>query len=242
MFNLSFGKVLKKQHKQLLLCLFVSGLCLQAQASIQPRNQPLKSDSLERLAPASRKAWLKHLADSPKNLQQGCSPYYLAPKGSSPTKGAIILLHGFTACTQQNDGLALLLAQDGFHVFVPRLPGHGLPASQQNTVWHDHLDLMPEFKDYTRYQSFAAELSSLVKREPGLKSIAGVSLGGSLAASAILQAPGVFDRGILMTPVFDIVEPQNRILPFLQALTPKMRMHWGKTCDLERGKNRGGIL
>ena len=232
-----------KMNLSVLLLVLFFGLPLQAQALTQARTSPIQSDSLESLQPQSRKAWLTHVQNSQnQTLQAGCSPYYLAPHNQAQrqAKGAVILLHGFTACSQQNDGLAPLLAQDGYHVFVPRLPGHGLPAFQEKGIWHDRLDNLPQLTDYKRYQDFAAKLVNLVKSEPGTKSIVGISLGGTLAASTLLQAPGIFDRGLLLTPVFDIVEPQNLILPMLQSTLPYMLMHWGPTCDLERSKNRGG--
>lgn len=210
----------------------------------QPRNAPMPSDALDRLSPRSRQAWEAHLRESQKTpLQAGCGPYYLAPKGlepGEPAKGSVILLHGFTACAQQSDGLAPLLAGDGYHVFVPRLSGHGLPAHFDGQHWHDDLSDMPQLNDYQRYRDFASQLPALVRDLPGLHVIAGVSLGGTVAASATLQAPGLFDRTLLMTPLFDIVEPQNRLVPLLFTFAPKARLNWGSVCDQERLKHRGG--
>ncbi len=39
-------------------------------------------------------------------------------------ENAILLLHGFTASTQEVEGLGLALAEEGFTVLAPLLPGH----------------------------------------------------------------------------------------------------------------------
>ena len=39
-------------------------------------------------------------------------------------EAAILLLHGFTASTQEVEGLGLALAEEGFTVLAPLLPGH----------------------------------------------------------------------------------------------------------------------
>lgn len=39
---------------------------------------------------------------------------------------AIVLLHGFTNCPRQFDSLASDLARDGYNIYIPRIPRHGM--------------------------------------------------------------------------------------------------------------------
>lgn len=227
---------------RLLLSLLLLSCWLQPAlaAPPQPRETPFSSDPLTALQPHSRLKWQDHVAEAAQlDLQPGCQPYYLAPKG--PVKGAVILLHGFTACPQQNDGLAPLMAAEGYHVLVPLLPGHGRRAWQSaDGKWHDNLKDMPRRETFHEYRDFSRQLAELVKDEPGQHLILGASMGGAVAGSAMLQSPRVFDRGMILAPLFDIPGPQNVLVPGLAYWAPEYQYHWGPICDQERSKHRGG--
>ncbi|HEY9839714.1 MAG TPA: hypothetical protein V6D23_04595, partial [Candidatus Obscuribacterales bacterium] len=95
-------------------------------------------------------------------------------------------------------------------------------------------------QEFTRYQAFARWLADLIHDEPGLRQISGLSLGGVVTATALVQVPGAFDRSLLMTPQFDVVEPQNQQLPLLNTILSTSRGNWGPSCELERAGGRGG--
>ena len=48
----------------------------------------------------------------------------------TPAKGIVLGLHGWSAGTWQFEHLGQQLAAQGYHVYVPRLPGHGVVDSQ----------------------------------------------------------------------------------------------------------------
>lgn len=226
-------KILRKRVLSSVLSLALTPFCaLSAQA--------LPSDPLTALQLQTQKLWRQHLEDSANTaLQEGCAPYYLAPKTQRP-RGALLLIHGFTACAQQNDVIAPLLAAQGYHVFVPRVPGHGLPARRTDEGWQDNLSQMIEVGEVQRYRAFAHSLAELLQSESGIKGVVGVSLGATLALSVALQAPHQFDRALIMTPLFDVSPPRDILLPVAAAVLPNYRLHWGEICDQERLKGRGG--
>ena len=84
--------------------------------------------------------------------------------------GALVL-HGFTGNCNSMKGVAHALADAGFAVELPLLPGHGTTVEDMNTTtWRDW--------------SAAAEeaLEKLQARVPGKVMVVGLSMGGSLTA------------------------------------------------------------
>lgn len=51
------------------------------------------------------------------------------PSLASKPKGTVVMFHGFTAGPWQYKEMAEELHQEGFHVYAPRMPGHGLVDS-----------------------------------------------------------------------------------------------------------------
>jgi len=82
-------------------------------------------------------------------------------------------------------------------------------------------------------------LAELMPSE-GLRVVGGLSVGAAVAASALIQAPQSFDRGILLTTLFDVNRPQSQILPLFSSLVPDFNTDWGPSCELEREGGRGG--
>ena len=81
--------------------------------------------------------------------------------------GALVL-HGFTGNPGSMRGLAEAFAAAGFHVELPRLPGHGTTVDEMlETWWPDWLG-----EAEAAYQRLAARTSSIV--------VAGLSMGGAL--------------------------------------------------------------
>ncbi len=229
---------------QLITCLSVicfTGLLANPVAAKSPAIYRNPSSLDARLNPETRKQWLAHLAGQAKiPLQPACHSYALSPPADQPKRGNIILLHGFTACPQQFEDLAPLLAAAGFQVFVPLLPGHGRPPRQTAEGWQDDLSEMPDEAHYQRYHEFAQEMGEWLQAEPGLNVISGLSLGGSVAASAFAKAPAVFDRALILTPFMDVPFPQNLALFPANALLPNFIRSWGASCENERANGRNG--
>lgn len=90
-----------------------------------------------------------------------------APEGEGPRRG-FLALHGFTGNPSSMRGFAEAVAGAGWHVELPRLPGHGTTIDDmQTTGW----------ADWTReveaaYQRLAARTDQIV--------VGGLSMGGAL--------------------------------------------------------------
>lgn len=91
--------------------------------------------------------------------------------------GALVL-HGFTGNPSSVRGLAEAFAGAGFHVELPRLPGHGTSIDEMlHTRWHDWVGEV-----HRAHDELAARVDSLV--------VAGLSMGGALALWTALQHRG----------------------------------------------------
>jgi carboxylesterase len=92
------------------------------------------------------------------------------------TNGAgALVLHGFTGSPQSMRPLAQALADAGFAVSMPRLPGHGTNvADMQQTGWAD-------WSSYAaaQFDAFAATVDKVV--------VVGLSMGGTLTAHIAIE-------------------------------------------------------
>lgn len=96
----------------------------------------------------------------------GCEPWsHIAAAADAP--GALII-HGFTGAPASMRSLAEAFAAAGFHVELPRLPGHGTSlADMKSTSWADWIG-----EAEAAYQRVAARSNKIV--------VAGLSMGGAL--------------------------------------------------------------
>ncbi len=93
-------------------------------------------------------------------------------------EGAAVLFHGFTASPQEMRYLARRLAEAGWTVYVPRLPGHGTClADLQRVRWQDW--------------AFAAEDAWAMLTQTGYHPVVavGLSMGGALALHLAARLP-----------------------------------------------------
>ena len=91
----------------------------------------------------------------------------------------VLCVHGFTGNPSSMRGVAEAFAAAGYHVELPRLPGHGTAVSDMiPTRWSDWSNEVA--KAYT-------ELSARVDKVV----VAGLSMGGSLTLSTALEQPEV---------------------------------------------------
>ena len=130
---------------------------------------------------------------------------------------AILLLHGWTGWTGRLDRLATVLADEGFTVRLPRLPGHGTNVIDfQASTWRDWLRrAMDEYID--------------LRDEYDQVGVAGASMGAMLAA--ILGARFRVPRIALLAPA---IKTRNRIIflaPLLKHLIPTLAADWDPGSD-----------
>ncbi len=205
--------------------------------------------------------WNQYVASiSAHRLQKGCHPRWMQASRNVPFRGTILLHHGFTACPDQYEEWGekeLTLA--GFDVVLPVMPGHGREWTGKNNDEND-LSGMPNRRNWLRaYSDFVVTLNGLMKESAGEKIIGGLSVGAEAAVAGILADPGLYSRGILLSPFFRYAIPkQGLINTELNSLKPgfvdwisnpanplngisKIPQSWGKNCEvLERNLGRQG--
>jgi pimeloyl-ACP methyl ester carboxylesterase len=200
------------------------------------------SDDLTRMGSAARKEWNAYMLDATvAPLQVGCTPYALPPIGSY--KGTVLLIHGFSACPQQYASIAKSLSGQGYQVLVPLMPGHGRKFTRDaKGVAIDVTADLPDDEHYTEYRTFAKRMADVVAKTPGQHAVMGLSVGGAVAASAAAQAPGVFQRALVMNAFFDISDPlAAKLVPVANAIAPEFPYGWGEKCEVQRSQGRAGF-
>ncbi len=105
----------------------------------------------------------------------GCEPL----SHSGTRDAGVLVLHGFTGNPSSMRMQADLFAEFGYHVELPRLPGHGTTvADMLTTDWHDWSGEVE-----AAYQRLAARTKHIV--------VMGLSMGGTLTLWTGLQHPDV---------------------------------------------------
>ncbi len=107
----------------------------------------------------------------------GAEPWTHTADGPSPV--GFLALHGFTGNPSSMRGLAKAVAGAGFHVELPRLPGHGTTVEEMLTTgWADWTGEVE-----AAYQRLAGRTEQIV--------VGGLSMGGSLTLWTGLEHPEV---------------------------------------------------
>ncbi|MGQ0831431.1 MAG: alpha/beta hydrolase [Microthrixaceae bacterium] len=126
-------------------------------------------------------------ADDVHPVLPGCEPW------SSPAGGphGALVLHGFTGSPVSMRPLAEELAEAGFAVEMPRLPGHGTSVEDMvETGWDDWLT------------EAERALGALQARTPeGRVVVAGLSMGGALTLALAQGHPELAGIVVINTPV-----------------------------------------
>ena len=109
-------------------------------------------------------------------LQKGAeSRLFLHP--DRPAKGTIVMYHGFTAGTWQFELLAKQAFEQGYNVYIPRLPGHGLKDAQGA---EDPSQLVGANQQAV-YETFAEQTYQEARALGGPVHVMGLSVGGNVA-------------------------------------------------------------
>ena len=140
------------------------------------------------------------------DIDPKCLPFLLTH--GQKTDRAIVLYHGLTACPFQYHEFAQLLFDEGYNVFVPRLPRHGYADRTGNAL----ADLTAE------------ELLSVMDPDVDLAvglgdhvTLAGLSLGGNVAAAGGQLRSDLF-LGAPMSPALGFRFVPNFLTPALTRL------------------------
>lgn len=122
----------------------------------------------------------------------------------------VLLVHGFTGTPQSLRPWAEHLADAGFTVSLPRLPGHGTHWRELNaTQWQDW---------YAHADAAFADLRSRCDTV----FICGLSMGGALSLRLAEQHGDEVAGLVLVNPAINITDPRMKILPVLAQVVPSL--------------------
>lgn len=122
----------------------------------------------------------------------------------------VLLCHGFTGSPHSLTGVAADLAERGYRVRLPRLPGHGTSWQQMNqTGWQDW---------YARVEQ---ELNVLA-HECDQVFVLGLSMGGSLALRLAALHPHIVGGVILINPAVTSQDKRLLAVPVLARVLPSL--------------------
>ncbi len=160
------------------------------------------------------------------HLQADCASRFYPSQVAGPSRGVVIIFHGFAGGAFQCDDVGHALAADGLHAFAPRLPGHGaqLPSGKRSARE------MPHSHETDLYASAARramhEAAPLAASDHVDLGAFGFSLGGSLALDLALHYPQTIKRLMLAAPLLR--------QPALQARRLHLALHVGKHLGVQR--------
>lgn len=146
------------------------------------------------------------------SLLPGAEPYTAAGGDVG-----VLVLHGFTGNPSSMRPLAERLAEAGFAVELPRLPGHGTSWRQlQRTRWPD-------------WVREARAALTILRAHTERQLVVGLSMGGTIALH-LLETETSRDAtqaslvgGVLINPSVDPADPRLRALPAVKWLVPSLR-------------------
>ncbi|MFA6001807.1 MAG: alpha/beta fold hydrolase [Thermoleophilia bacterium] len=108
------------------------------------------------------------------------------------TAKVVVLIHGLTNSPRQFEELGQQLFNDGYNVFIPRLPYHGLKTHTVSELGNTKPEDLSTFADYT------ADIATGLGDEV---TVAGLS-GGGTVAGFITQNRGDVDKTVLIAPLY----------------------------------------
>lgn len=151
------------------------------------------------------------------DIDPKCLPFLLTH--GQQTEHAIVLYHGLTACPYQYHEFAQLLYDEGYNVFVPRLPRHGYADRLGNPLADLTAEELLSVMDPN--MDIAVGLGDKV-------TMAGLSLGGNVAAAGGQLRDDLY-LGMPMSPAFGIRFAPNFLTPAITRLLlglPDIYMWW----------------
>lgn len=138
---------------------------------------------------------------------EGAEPFQ-SPGAGERAQTAVLLVHGMTSSPQTVRGVAERIAEQGYAVRAPLLPGHG-------TTWQD--------MSTTRYADWlgavvaaAEELATTHTHVVGF----GLSLGGALVTDVAAHRKDLLDALVLVNPAFAATDWRLRVIPWVKGVVP----------------------
>lgn len=143
------------------------------------------------------------------------------------SRGAIVVSHGYTESAEKFRELAYRCYVRGFSVFAIDHRGHGQSGRLVSPEFLTHVD---NFADYV--EDFERFVDQVVEPHNGgrPKVLFGHSMGGAIAALALIRRPKAYDRAVLNAPMIAINTGRIPVWA-CRALS-------GALCALGRGRKR----
>ncbi len=132
-----------------------------------------------------------------------------------------MLLHGFTNCPQQMDGLGRPLFERGWNVFIPRYPRHGYSDRLNTSIAELRVEHLIALAN--RSAEVGAGLGERF-------TVAGLSL-GAILAGLVAQTRNDVDRAVLIAPMLGlkpIPGPALTALSNLAVRIPNFYLWWNR--------------
>ena len=143
------------------------------------------------------------------DLIPGAEPF-TAPGEGAEARTGVLVVHGLTSTPQTVRPVFTHLAELGYAVSAPRLPGHGTTvADLGRTRYADWLGAV---------EASAADLRARVETMV----VVGISLGGALVTELAATHPEQVDGLVLINPAFTATDPRLRVLPVIKHLVPTL--------------------
>jgi carboxylesterase len=137
-------------------------------------------------------------------------------------EGAIVFFHGFTSCPEQFRDLGQQMFEEGYNVYIPRMPHHGKLDRSQDA-------LLPTSAE--ELAAFATETVDIAQGLGDRVIVSGLSGGGTIA-SWVAQVHQDVDRAVIVAPFLGIgfiPTPLNRIVARVIDDIPNIPMWWDPT-------------
>jgi carboxylesterase len=130
------------------------------------------------------------------------------PWSSEGGDAGVLLLHGFTGSPVSMRPLAEALAQAGFTVELPLLPGHGTHwRDLARTTWHDWVQEATQALEHLRARTHA-------------QVVVGLSMGGTLTLYLAATRGEDLSGIVVINPLLFSSNPKLRLLPVLRYVVP----------------------
>jgi carboxylesterase len=140
------------------------------------------------------------------DVRPGAEDWFV--EGAVESRTGVLLLHGFTGSPASVTPWGRVLADQGWTVRVPRLPGHG-------TSWQE--------MNRTRWQDWYGEADRAfrqVRERCDRVVVMGLSMGGTLTLRLAEQHGAAIAGLVLVNPAVHSERPDRFLLPVLQAVVP----------------------
>ncbi len=115
------------------------------------------------------------------------------------TDEVIVFLHGFTSSPRQFEQLGRIFFEQGYNVFIPRIPHHGREDQLRSELNQMTAEKLVRFSD--EVVDIAHGLGKRV-------TVVGLSMGGAMAGW-IAQTRADVDRAVLIAPIFGTARIHN---------------------------------